>query len=105
KGPSLRVGNGTMGERVKREVVGHRAFFRGGGDINRGACRQGDVNISGMVGERIFATVAEVAVISDVTVGGVDCNHSPVGVFQGDGTAHGDHFKVAMSDVLEANRP
>src|SRR5690348_15877686 len=92
-----------MGQRMKRKIVGHAAFFGGGSDVNRGARRQGDINVAGVIGEGVVATIAEVAVVSDFGVGGIYRNHAPVGVLQADRTADGDNFHIAMGQILEAD--
>src|SRR5437763_10465086 len=56
-----------------------------------------------MVGQRIFAAVAKIAVVENVSAGSADGNFRPADRIQMHVTTAGKHLDVAAADVLKSH--
>src|SRR2546423_14817235 len=89
---------------LQRKTIFDRAVQRAGVEIDRGGRGKSHINVSRMVGQRIFAGVAKIALVRNVSACSADSDFRPADRIQMHVTTAGKHFNAAAVDVFEGHR-
>src|SRR5438270_9355413 len=89
---------------LQRKIVLHRAARGAGIHVHGCSSGQGYIDGAGMIAQPILAGVPEIAVITNVAIGGADRKFGRADDVHCNFTAGGENFDVPAIDVAESDR-
>src|SRR5581483_163900 len=87
--------------RFEGEIVLDLALFRTGAYVERSVRRSRSFDVAGMAAEHVNPGIAEIAVVANLSAGGIDLHQRPVHRGHDYISADGGHFDVTVVDICQ----